>query len=532
MTLSPTPARLAAAAAVLALGALAGAPGAEAQTVRWASAGDALTLDPHAQNEAPTLAMQRQMYDALVNRDVSVAKVPGLAVSWEPVDETTWAFELRRGVTFHNGNAFAADDVVFSIERAMSETSDVKSYLSSVVSVEAVDDHTVHVTTDGPNPILPEWLTGILILDRDWAIEHGVETPQDFAAGEETHAVRNANGTGPFRLVSREPDVRTVLERNPDYWGEAPSVERLDYTPISSAPTRLAALLSGELDFLTDPPIQDLGRLEQAGDIGLSQVNQVRTIFFGTDIAADDLEGDDVEGANPFADRRVREAIYRAIDIEAIREVVMRGLSVPAGMVTSPGVNGYAEELDERLPFDPDGARALLAEAGYPDGFATTLHCPNDRYVNDEAICTAVVGMLGQVGIDVTLVAQPKSIHFAEMQQNELEFYMLGWGVPTYDSEYVFNYLYHTTDGSRGSWNFTGYSNPELDSLVQSIQTEVDIAARDAMIREAWEIVNADLLYVPLHHQVITWAMREGLEVPIRVNDEPLFVHATVAPDF
>jgi len=508
---------------------------AAAQTVRWASAGDALTLDPHAQNEQATLAMARQIHDMLINRDVDAEKVPALATSWRLVDDTTWEFALRRGVVFHNGNAFAADDVVFSVERAMAETSDLKSYLSSVTGVEAVDEHTVRITTDGPNPILPDWLTGIAIMDRDWAVEHGVETPQDFAAGQETHAVRNANGTGPFRVVSREGDVRTVLERNPDFWGtgeEAPAIERIEYRPVASAPTRVAALLSGEIDFLLDPPTQDLTRLEQAPGIRLAQVNQVRTIFFGLDVGADDLEGDDVDGANPFADPRVREAMYRAVDVEAIRGVVMRGLSVPAGIVTSPGVNGYSEALDARLPFDPDRARALLAEAGYPDGFRTTLHCPNDRYLNDEAICTAAVGMLGQVGIEVDLVSQTKSIHFADLHQREPAFYLLGWGVPTYDSEYVFNYLYHTTEGSRGAWNFTGYSNPELDRLVRTMQTEVDLDVRDALIGEAWEIAKRDMIYIPLHHQVVTWAMRDGLDVPIRVNNEPLFKYATVAPDY
>lgn len=515
--------------AAVAVAASAGAADAQ-NVIRWASAGDALTLDPHAQNEGPTTAMLRQMYDTLIERDVDAAKIPGLATSWAPADDTSWVFELREGVTFHNGNPFNADDVVFSINRAMAETSDFKSYLSSVTGVEKIDDYTVRITTDGPNPILPEWLTSIFIMDQEWAAENGVEQPQDFAGGEETHAVRNVNGTGAYTLVSREPDVRTVLAKNADYWGADAFPNQTDeviYTPVASAPTRVAALLSGEIDFLLDPPVQDLERLESAETLDLQQVNQVRTIFLGMNVGADDLENDDVEGANPFADRRVREAIYRAIDIDAIHNVVMRGLSVPAGMVTSPGVNGYSPDLDERLAYDPDLAEQLLAEAGYADGFQINLHCPNDRYVNDEAICTAITGMLGQVGIDVNLISQPKSIHFAEMQQREQDFYMLGWGVPTYDSEYVFNYLFHTTDGTRGSWNFTGYSNPDLDAMIQEIQTEVDMQARDALIAEAWQVANDSLIYTPLHHQVITWAMKDGLDVPIRVNDEPLFKFAT-----
>jgi peptide/nickel transport system substrate-binding protein len=308
----------------------------------------------------------------------------------------------------------------------------------------------------------------------------------------------------------------------------AHELDEIVYTPVASAPTRVAALLSGEIDFLLDPPVQDLERLAAAEGLAMQQVNQVRTIFLGMNVGADDLENDNVDGANPFADPLVRAAVYRAIDIEAIQNVVMRGLSVPAGMVTSPGVNGYSAELDERLEYDPALAEQLLEEAGYGDGFEVSLHCPNDRYVNDEAICTAVVGMLGQVGVTVNLISQPKSIHFAELQQGVQDFYMLGWGVPTYDSEYVFNYLFHTTDGTRGSWNFTGYSNPEMDELVQAMQTEVDLAARDELIAEAWEIANESMIYTPLHHQVITWAMNDGYDVPIRVNDEPLFKYATV----
>ncbi|NBB83212.1 MAG: ABC transporter substrate-binding protein [Alphaproteobacteria bacterium] len=517
-----------AAAATLAVSAGA----ADAQNViRWASAGDALTLDPHAQNEGPTTAMLRQMYDTLIERDIEAAKAPSLATSWTAADDTSWVFELREGVTFHNGNPFMANDVVFSINRAMSETSDFKSYLSSVTGVEAIDDYTVRITTDGPNPILPEWLTSIFIMDEEWSVENGVEQPQNYAEGEETYAVRNVNGTGAYELVSREPDIRTVMAKNDGYWGADMFAHELDeivYTPVASAPTRVAALLSGEIDFLLDPPVQDLERLAAAEGLAMQQVNQVRTIFLGMNVGADDLENDNVDGANPFADPLVREAVYRAIDIEAIQNVVMRGLSVPAGMVTSPGVNGYSAELDERLEYDPALAEQLLEEAGYGDGFEVSLHCPNDRYVNDEAICTAVVGMLGQVGVTVNLISQPKSIHFAELQQGVQDFYMLGWGVPTYDSEYVFNYLFHTTDGTRGSWNFTGYSNPEMDELVQAMQTEVDLAARDELIAEAWEIANESMIYTPLHHQVITWAMNDGYDVPIRVNDEPLFKYATV----
>lgn len=516
--------------AMAATGLAVAAPADAQNVIRWASASDALSLDPMAQNEGPTSQMLVQIYDTLIERDLNLAKRPGLAVSWMAADEDTWELQLREGVVFHNGNPFMANDAVFSLNRAMTEPSDFRNYLSSVTSVEAVGDYTIHVHTNGPNPILPDWLTGVFIMDEEWSIENDVETAQDFAAGEENFAVRNANGTGPYMVESRQPDVETVLVKNTTYWGadEFPNeADQIIYTPVGSAATRVAALLSGEIDFISDPPTQDLGRMSADPAVDVVDVNQIRTIFFGMNVASDDLENDSIEGVNPFQDIRVREAFYRAINIEAIQQVVMRGLSVPAGMITSPGVNGYTPELDTRLDYDIDAAAMLLAEAGYPDGFSITLHCPNDRYVNDEAICTAAAGMLGQIGIDVNLISQPRSIHFAELQQGVQDFYMLGWGVPTYDSEYVFNFLYHTPDGNRGSWNFTGYSNTDVDANIVAMASEVDLDARNAIIQATWEAVIPEYTYIPLHHQIISWAMADGISIPIRANDQALFKYAT-----
>jgi len=505
----------------LALG-VAGAIGlsAEAQTLRWASQGDALTFDPHGQNEGPTNTANQQVYEPLITRDPEMQKEPALATEWGITDDpTVWEFKLREGVTFHEGQAFTAEDVVFSLNRAKGETSDFKNYITSVMEVTAVDDHTVHVKTDGPNPILPDQLTTLFMMDKGWAEEHDVTEPQDYAGGEETYAVRNANGTGPFRLEIREPDVRTVMVRNDDWWGGEVALEKIIYTPIANDATRVAALLSGEIDYLLDPPLQDLERIKNTPGLKTEQVNQIRTIFLGMDQGVDELRTSDVEGENPFQDARVREAMYRAIDIEAIHDKVMRGLSIPAGMITSPGVHGYTEELDERLAYDPDRAKELLAEAGYADGFSVGLDCPNNRYNNDEAICQAVVGMLGKIGLDVNLDAQPKSLHFPKLQNRETDFYMLGWGVPTLDSHYVFTYLFHKD----GPWNATGYDNARVNELTEAMETEIDLAKRDQMIQEAWEIANGDIVYLPLHHQVIAWAMTDSFDMPIVPNDSPQF---------
>lgn len=503
------------------------APADAQDVIRWASASDALTLDPHSQNEGPTSQMLIQMYDYLIERDIGLAKRPALATSWVAIDEDTWELELRQGVTFHNGAPFMANDAVFSLNRAMTEPSDFRNYLSSVTSVEAVDDYTIHIHTDGPNPILPDWLTGIFIMDEEWAIENGVETAQDFAEGEENFAVRNANGTGPFRLESRQPDVQTVLVRNETYWGADAfpnEVDTIIYTPVASAATRVAALLSGEVDFISDPPTQDLGRLDADPGIDVVDVNQIRTIFFGMNVAADDLENDTVDGANPFQDIRVREAFYRSINIDAIQQVVMRGLSVPAGMITSPGVNGYATDLDERLPFDQDGARALLAEAGYPDGFGITLHCPNDRYVNDEATCQAVVAMLGQIGVTVTLQADTRSVFFGTILAQggyDTSFYMLGWTPSSFDSYNPLFNLVSTRDPEtgRGTFNVGGYSNERIDALTAQILAETDETTRNTLIAEAWQMLYDDYGYLPLHQQGLAWGVSEDASLVQRADN-------------
>ncbi|WP_349369694.1 ABC transporter substrate-binding protein [Salinarimonas sp.] len=508
---------------------------ADATTLRWARSGDALTLDPHSQNEGPTHALNHHLYEPLVGRDRDGMMVGLLATDWYPVegDPSTWEFKLREGVTFHNGNAFDADDVVFSLERAMSETSDMKGLLTSVTGVSKVDDFTVHVTTDGPNPLLPNNLTNTFMMDKEWSEENDVVQPQNFAAGEENYAVRNANGTGPFVLVSREPDVRTVMTRNEEYWGkgEVPlGISEIVYTPIKEQATRVAALLSGEVDLVQDVPVQDIERLASTPSLRVNTGPENRVIFFGMDVGSADLETDSVEGANPFADVRVRQAMNMAINREAIQRVVMRGQSIPAGIISPPFVNGWTEALDAFPAVDMEQAKALMADAGYADGFTATLNCPNDRYVNDEAICQAAAGMLGQIGIDVNLVSQSKSLHFPLIQREppETDFYLLGWGVPTFDSEYVFSFLYHTRDGAYGTWNPTGYSNAEVDAMIKSLASETDLAARDATIADIWAQVKEDTIYLPVHTQTLAYAMSDTFDIPVDAENQPKMKYVAV----
>lgn len=280
------------------------------KTLKWASQGDALTFDPHSQNEGPTITALRQVYDPLVTRGPNMGLEASLATSWKTVAADTWEFQLRQGVTFHDGTPFTAADVQFSFERAMAETSDFKEQVASIKAIEVVDAHTIRFVTQGPNPILPNEITSLSIMSKAWAEANGVVTPQDYKGGEENYAVRHANGTGPYRLQLREPDVRTVMVKNPAYWGTAGNVDEIVYTPIKNPATRVAALLSGELDFVLDPPLQDLKRIEGTSGLQVKTVNQIRTIFLGMDQGVPELRTSSIKGKNPLSDARVRQAMY------------------------------------------------------------------------------------------------------------------------------------------------------------------------------------------------------------------------------
>ena len=362
---------------------------ASAETLRWARAGDSLTLDPHAQNEGPTHTLAHQMYEGLLQRDMAGEIIPALATDWAVTDDpTVWRFNLREGVTFHEGQEFTADDVVFSFERAKKPTSAMKELLTSVKEIRKVDDLTVEMVTDGPNPLLPANLTNLFVMDEGWTTENDTVEPQDIAAGGDNFAASNVNGTGAYRLESRTVDERTVLVANEDYWGvgEFPlEVTEIVYTPIQSASTRIAALLSGEVDLIQDVPVQDIGRVDGQDGLKIATAPQNRTIFLGMN-----------QETEEFAKPEVREAMNMAIDRAAIQRVVMRGQSAPTGIILPPFANGWTEELATIPEGDVETAKRMIGDAGYPDGFTVQLDCPNDRYVNDEAICQAVVGMFAR----------------------------------------------------------------------------------------------------------------------------------------
>ena len=502
-----------------------------ANTIKWSMPGDSLTLDPHAQNEGPTHMVSRQVYEGLVTPGINMEILPQLAESWKTTADDTWIFTIRKGVKFHDGSDLTASDIAFSINRAKTAPSDMVDLIKSIKSASALTDHTVQIVTDGPNPILLNQLTQIFVMSEDWAKANGCEVSYNWDAGETSYCASNANGTGPFKITFREQDVRTVFEKNNDWWGDDSTfnVDTIELLPIANDATRVAALLSGEIDYTNVVPVQDIERIKSSAGHGVKMTPQNRTIFFGMDQGSAELNSSNIKGKNPFADKRVRLAMYHALDMEAIKDKVMRGQSVPAGIITAPGVNGHTAARDERLPYDPELSKKLLAEAGYPDGFKVTLDCPNDRYINDEAICVAAIGMFAKIGVDVTLDAKTKSQHFSEVKEGDAngmtsDMYMLGWGVPTFDSHYVYSYLFD----SAGSWNKVNFSNARVDELVAAMGVETDQDKRNAMIAEAWDITQDDVTYLPLHHQVVNQASKSNVDVPIRMNNEPLFRFANV----
>ncbi|HMM50337.1 MAG TPA: ABC transporter substrate-binding protein [Burkholderiaceae bacterium] len=516
---APTLRKLAfAIAASLALGAAVGtlaAGTAQAKTFRIADQGDALSMDPHSLNESLQLSFTGNIYEPLVAHDKKLGLVPGLATKWTQVNPTTWRFELRRGVTFHDGTPFTADDVLFTFARAAGDGSDMKSYTSDIAQVRKVDADTVEIVTKNPFPILPDVISLVYIMSKKWCEENRADKPVDKRKGIENAASFRANGTGPFRLKSRDPGVRTVLVRNLNYWDKVETnIDEVVFTPIGADATRVAALVSGEIDFMQPVPVQDVARLKQNPNLNIMQGPELRTIFLGMDQARNELLFSNVKGKNPFKDVRVRRAFFQAIDIEAIKTRIMRGAATPTALMIAPGIKGFPAELNKRLPHDPEASKKLLAEAGYPNGFELKMNCPNDRYVNDGEICQAVAGMLARVGVKVNLEAETKGTYFPKILSRNTSFYLLGWTPATYDAHNVLNAIIGTPDPSgRGQFNLGGYSNARADELTKLVQSETDQTKRNAMIAEAFKIHQDEVGHLPLHQQALAWGMRKNVSV-------------------
>jgi peptide/nickel transport system substrate-binding protein len=375
--------------------------------------------------------------------------------------------------------------------------------------------------------VLLRQLTELRMMDKEWSEKNRSVEPKDIKTKDENHAHRNANGTGPFVLQSWQPDAKTVLKRNPNWWDKpSGNVDEVVFTPIKAAATRTAALLSNQVDFVNDPPVQDLDRLRASGELKVVDGAENRTIFLGMDQQRDELLYSNVKGKNPLKDRRVRQALYQAIDIEGLKKTTMRDLSVPTGTLIAPMVHGWMKDLEARpAKHDPTAAKKLLADAGYPEGFEITLDCPNDRYVNDQQICQAVTAMWSRIGMKVRLQSAPMATYIQKIQKYDTSVYMLGWGVATMDALYTLDSLVHTADpqgGAAGNFNLGRYSNRDVDGLIAQIRIATDEKKRDALIHEALAIVKDDYGYLPLHHQIRPWVMRKNIDTVYRADDRPV----------
>ena len=494
---------------------------AECKTIRWASQGDILTFDPHSQNEGLNNTFSSYVYEALLTYDKQFKLEANLAVKWTQLEPTRWRFELRPNVKFHDGSAFTADDVVFSIERALAPTSNFKAYTQGIASAKKVNDLTVDIITQGPNPVLLRQLTEVRMMSKAWCEKHKVTQPQNYVQKEETYAARNAMGTGPYVLKSREVDIKTVLVENKNWWGKREgNVTEIIYTPIKSDATRTAALLSGEIELVLDPAPQDVPKLKAATNIKVVEGAENRTIFIGMDQSRDELLYSNVKGKNPFKDLRVRQALYHAIDAESIKRTLMRGAAAPTGAIFAPQVNGWTQDADKRLAYDVDRAKKLLVEAGYPNGFEVTLDCPNNRYINDEEICQALTAMWAKIGLSIKLNSMPRATYFPKIQKYDTSLYLLGWGVPTFDALYSLQSLGRTVgQGGDGNFNLGRYSNVKFDVLIDRIKTEINQNKRNELIREAHLMHNVDVAHIPLHNQVIPWAMKNTIKAVHRADN-------------
>jgi peptide/nickel transport system substrate-binding protein len=500
------------AAVALAIGLIAGP--AHSVTLRWGAQNDILSLDPHSQNHATTNAILMHAYEGLTRYGAKYELEPSLATKWTYLSPTQVRFDLRKGVKFHDGTPFSADDVVFSYGRIKQPQGTMSIYVTGIAEIKKVDDYTVDFILASANPILLRNIIDFRIMSKAWAEKNKSANVQDYKNKEDTFASRNVNGTGPYKITGWAPDQRVTMIINRDWWDKpSGNVTEVVYTPIKSDPTRVAALLSGDIDMLTDLPTPDVARLRSESKLKVLDGHEVRTIFIALDQGSDELKYSDVKGKN---------ALNVAIDREAIKRSIMRGMSLPAAIMVAPGVNGHSPDIDQALKPDMDKAKRLLAEAGYPNGFEFQLNCPNNRYVNDEEICQALVAMWARAGVKVRLAAESMATFIQKVQNFDTSAYMLGWGVATYDAQYSLQSLIRTrTSGPDGNFNFAKVSDAKVDQLTDAMKSETDISKRNALIREALVRTRDEFLYVPLHHQVRPWAMKVGVDTVHRSDDRP-----------
>ncbi len=504
-----------AATAVLAL-----ATATEAKTLKWGAGREIGSLDPYSFGETFTLSVLNHVYEGLVRYTGDLKIEPALAQSWETVSPTLWRFKLRTGVTFHNGNPFTADDVIASLTRVTHPDSPLKGNLPAYKSARKIDDLTVEIEVNGPYPLLLNDLTNIYIFDKEWMEANNSLLPTDAGKGVEGYATNNANGTGPFKVESRRVDSKTVFVVNPNWWDKPQhNITRIEFTPIASAATRVAAMLSGEIDFTNVAPLQDLPRLAASSEVKVLQTNELRTVIFAFNLR-DQLFESDVKDKNPLKDKRVREALYRAIDIDAVQRRAMRGLSRNTGAIVAPAIPGYVPDLDKRLPFDLDGAKKLLADAGYPNGFSFVMNCQADGLVNEEEFCQAVASMWSRAGLRPSLSMGPRSQQTPKRVKGEFDVISFGWAnEPMIDAYSILIQVLRSKSGSGGVFNWGNWGDPRIDALIDKAGVELDPAKRIPLMTQAMQIAKDDHLFIPMHQQPMAWAMRNTVETMVQASD-------------
>ena len=503
--------------------ALASAPAvAQGKVLRFASAFDPQTMDPHALALLYQTRVVTQIYEGLVNRGKDYKLEPSLATSWEMTSATSWRFKLRPGVRFHDGAPFSADDAVFSIARALDKASQRRNQMQGIVGATKIDALTIDVTTSAPDAVLPEKLFLVAMMSQAWCEKNNVARPQDYNAKQETFAVRNANGTGPFMLERYETDVRTVLKASPAWWGKGTAsgggnLDEAHYQVIQADATRLSALASGQVDFVIDPPFQDLARLKADKALKVSQLDDIGTQYFALDQHSAELPGSDVKGRNPFKDLRVRRAVQSAIDTDLIVRQVLRGEGRVTGSFVSPLLDGYLPEFEQRPKADTAAARALLKEAGYENGFSVQMDCVNVAW--RAAVCQAAAAMLEKVGIRASLVTSPSSVFFPKLSQGTGSLIEFGWS-PNPDPWSMLQSTVRSNDGlTAGAFNAGRYSNARLDALIDGLRVEPNLAKRRQMASDALRILNADLPMIPLYRRMHNWVMTPKVSAVHWPND-------------
>lgn len=489
-------------------------------------AADVSSLDPHYLNVASNVAFSSHVFDALVNIDANGKLVPGLARSWHAVDATHWIFTLRRGVKFHDGSDFTAEDVIFSLDRPATITNSpgpFSNYTKQIVAKRIIDPYTVELTTAAPYGPLALDVSTIFMVSKKAAL-HGkfYATTEDFNSG------KAMIGTGPYKFVSFQRGDKLVVKRNDEYWGEKSAWDKVTFRIITSNAPRLAALLAGDVDVIEGVPTVDVERLKTDHRFRIAQKISWRTLFLELDqrektpIEITDLSGRPLP-QNPLRDVRVRRALSMSINRQALVEHTMEGVAVPASNIVGPGAIGYNPSL-KVTAYDPQAAKELLAQAGYPNGFAMVLHGTNNRYINDAQVVQTVAQFFNHIGIRATVQTLPLSVYFGKARTGIFDAALLGWG--TLAGDFALRALLATKNPELGwgSWNWGFYSNPEVDAAMQAALSSVDQTKRAAFAQQAMKVAMDDVAVIPLYHQYATWAMRKGLQYTAR-TDEFTFAH-------